>query len=343
MTETFFEADPAKREARLDAIREVAAREGRVEARGLPVVGGPLPPALPATPDRNALPGYFGHPIVKPPVWSWEVPVYFFVGGLAGMAAVIAFAAIVTRAPLELARCALWIATGGALASAVLLILDLGRPSRFFNMLRVFKWRSPMSVGSWTLSAFGGAATVAAVAAQLGAPRIVLAVLAAGAALLGGALATYTGVLLAATAIPAWFTHRRLLPVHFGVVGLGCAAALLEVLGFRLAALNALGLATAGAETLILAWLELRRHGPVDRALHHGRSGLLLRASGALAGPLALGLRAAGRPLGAAASFLIGALVSRFGWVDAGRASALDPEATLAAQAEPGSVADRGI
>ena len=49
----------------------------------------------------------------------------------------------------------------------------------------------------------------------------------------GTFLATYTGVLLGATAIPAWFLHRILLPIHFGTAGLGSAAAILELLGFR--------------------------------------------------------------------------------------------------------------
>jgi formate-dependent nitrite reductase membrane component NrfD len=38
--------------------------------------------------------------------------------------------------------------------SMVALVHDLGRPARFINMLRVLKVTSPMSVGTWILSAY---------------------------------------------------------------------------------------------------------------------------------------------------------------------------------------------
>lgn len=288
---------------------------------------------------------YYGQPIVKPPVWTWEVPAYFFVGGLSGMAAVIAFAALLMGAGPELAslcRSALWLAVLGAAASAGLLVLDLGRPARFLNMLRVLKPRSPMSVGAWTLTAFGAAATFAAILAEmrfggiLGAPRAgvaaLLVVAAGGAAVLGALLATYTGVLLAASAIPTWFAHRKLLPAHFGVASLGSAAALLELLGYRLGALHLLGFAAAALEIALALVVELGHGGGEDRAVRQGRSGAMVRAGAALAGPLSLLARLAGWVPAAALAFLAGAALSRFGWVEAGRASARDPRATLVAQ-----------
>ncbi len=326
-------------EARLDALREEARRTGRVAAPGTRAAGGPMP----RVPDAD-LPGYWGRPVVKPPVWTWEVPLYFFAGGLGGMAAVIALAAWATGAEPELVRAALWMAVAASVVSPVLLILDLGRPARFLNMLRVFKWRSAMSVGAWILAGFGGAAGAAALLfewrmrAGPGAPALDAAlVLALGAAaLLGAALATYTGVLIGATAIPAWFVHARTLPIHFGTAGLGSAAAALELLGFRLPALHALGLLTAAVETGFGLWIELHRHGAADRALRRGTAGTLLRGSGLLAGPVALGLRLAGAVPWAAVAFLAGALVSRYGWMAAGRDSGRDPEATFAAQSDRG-------
>lgn len=332
-------------EERLDRLRDEARREGVVGGDGVDVVGGPVPSGAPAgyrPPDDEEAEGYYGLPIVKPPVWTWEIPVYFFVGGLAGMAAVIGMAAVLLGADPALPRAALWTATGGSVLSALLLILDLGRPLRFLNMLRVFKWRSPMSVGAWTLSLFGALATVSALlvewsvrAGAAGGPSgTLIGAAVVGAGLVGSVLATYTGVLIGSTAIPAWFTHRRTLPVHFGVAGLGSAAAFLELLGFRLPGLHLVGLAAAATETVLGAAFELLRHGAADRALRSGRSGLLLRTSGLLAGPLALILRLLGWVPGAAVAFLLGALVSRFGWLEAGRASGVDPEATLAAQRE---------
>lgn len=298
----------------------------------------------------NAKPGYHGLPVLKAPVWTWEVPVYFFVGGLAGMAAVLGLAAALTGPGPALAvageraafiRTALVLAAGGGLASALLLVMDLGRPRRFLNMLRVFKWRSPMSVGAWILAAFGAATTGGLLLLQLaptagGAPPawsrnlFLLCILAAGP--LGAILATYTGVLVAATAVPAWFLHRRLLPLHFGTVALGSAAAALELLGFRLEALWALGVVAAAVETGVAVALEARRAGAGDRALREGRAGRLVRGAGLLAGPAALLLRLGGLVAPAAVAFLAGALLARFGWMEAGRASAREPEATFAAQ-----------
>src|SRR5688572_10149995 len=95
---------------------------------------------------------YRDAPLLKPPVWTWEVPLYFFAGGAAGAAAVIAAVAHFGGPSFAaLARDAKWVALAGALISPLLLISDLGRPSRFLNMLRVFKLQSPMSVGVWTL------------------------------------------------------------------------------------------------------------------------------------------------------------------------------------------------
>ncbi|PYK35975.1 MAG: hypothetical protein DME54_02930, partial [Verrucomicrobia bacterium] len=151
-------------------------------------------------------------------------------------------------------------------------------------------------------------------------------------AFFGTLLATYTGVLIGATAIPAWFLHRVLLPIHFGVTGLGSAAALLELLGHRIAPLNAIGFLAAGIETALWIWLEINRHGAADRALHAGHSGWLIRGSEILSGPLALILRLANFVPLAGISFLLGALINRFGWISAGKVCARDPEAVFASQ-----------
>jgi hypothetical protein len=288
--------------------------------------------------------GYYGRPIIKPPPWTWEVPLYLFVGGLAGASAVLAFAGKLVRGDMLLPLQALWIAVVGAALSALLLISDLGRPWRFLNMLRVFKWRSPMSVGAWLLTAFGAFATAALLVERGGiADAPVTATLVrtsalegvlswttlTAAAALGALVATYTGVLLSVTVVPAWRAHAGLLPLHFGVAALGSAAAVLELLGFRLDALHWIGRLVASAETVLAMWTEVRGQGASDRALRTGASGLLVRAAHVLVGPAALLLRLSGWRATAAAVFLVGALLSRFAWVAAGRASARDPEAAV--------------
>ena len=67
-------------ESRIDQLRDEAWAKGVVTGRGVDVAGGPIP----------RKPGYYGQPVVRPPVWTWEIPIYFFVGGLGGMSPVIA-------------------------------------------------------------------------------------------------------------------------------------------------------------------------------------------------------------------------------------------------------------
>jgi hypothetical protein len=318
-------------------LREEARRTGGVKGAGGRVVGGPIPGAA------AAAVAYYGQPIVKPPVWTWQVGLYFFVGGAAGMAGVIALAAFLTGRPMDLVRAALGLSALGAIISPALLIGDLGRPRRFLNMLRVFKWRSPMSMGVWILVLFSSCAVPAFLLAEFlisqGTPgdleRVLLFLLMLGTALFGLLLATYTGVLLGATAVPAWFAHHRLLPFHFGIVGLGSAAAVLELIGFRMAVLNVIGLTVAAIETGLGAWIEMSRKGPTARALHEGTPGLLLRIAGFTQGPVALIARLVGWVPVAALSFLLGAIFSRYGWLAAGHFSARDPEETLAEQRGP--------
>lgn len=308
------------REQRLDQIRDTARQRGEITGPGIRAQGGPIPQR----------PGYHGEAVVRPPVWTWEIPIYFFIGGLGGMAPAIACAALLTH-QLDLARTAMLLATIGAIASPILLILDLGRPMRFINMLRVFKHQSAMSVGAWILTLFSPCAIGGFLALELHIPIIEILLIVA-AALFGLGLATYTGVLIGATAIPAWNLHHRLLPMHFGIAGLGSAAATLELLGYRIHQLNALGFGVALLETAFWLWLEFNRHGKADRAVHEGGTGWTIRIADLLTGPVALVLRASGAIPFAAISFLVGAVVSRFAWLAAGRVSGRDPEAVFAAQ-----------
>ena len=300
-------------ERRLDELRVRAAAEGFVAEAGSV--------------------GYHGLPLLKAPVWTWEVPAYFFVGGAAGAAAVIGAVANARGGRPDLVRDARWIAAAGGAASPALLISDLGRPERFLNMLRVFKLRSPMSVGAWTLVAFSNAAAAAAfadAADRATGGTLPVKVLGNAAEALSAAtglvLSTYTGVLIGATAIPAWSRNVRLLPIHFGASGLGAAVSLLELLGHRDRSLNALGIGAAAVETAIGLALESRTDR-VMQALREGWSWRMTRAGGLLSGPLPLALRLlagrspAGRRL-AAVSTVAGSLLTRIGWLAAGRQSA---------------------
>ena len=289
----------AASERRLDELREKAAS---------------LPPPSPSA-------GYYGLPLLKQPVWSWEVPLYFFVGGAAGASAVIAAAAQVAGADERLVRDARRIAAIGAAASAPPLILDLGRPERFLHMLRVFKPQSPMSVGVWILSAFGTATGAAALFDGA------IGDVAAGVAAVSGlGMATYTGVLIGATSIPVWAKHVHTLPIHFGASGVAASVALLELLGHDDAPLNILGIAAAAFETYTGLRIESDRSHDSD-PLRRGATGITTRVGGFFSGPLPLlfrilGIRSKRARRVASAAAILGSLVTRMAWVEAGKASA---------------------
>lgn len=327
-------AKPKATEERLDEIRK-AASENATATMATQQAGG--------APSTHKSEGYYGLPVLKPPMWTWEVPLYFFVGGVAGVSACIGFAAQLLHGDHALIRLALWMALIGAAICPVLLISDLGRPARFLNMLRVFKLQSAMSLGAWILAAFSNCALLAVVCFELilrGYSNPVsislLWVGEASGAVTGLLLASYTGVLIGATAIPVWSENRTLLPIHFLTSGLGCSAGILELAGFLIPATKILGFVASGIETVIGIDLEVRKK-PVDAPLYHGKSGWLLRIAGFIEGPMALVLRIfwgsvpAGR-YAAASCFLIGALLSRYGWIWAGRVSARDPHALFELQ-----------
>lgn len=321
--------DDVQRERRLYEIRREAERTGAVAAETMAISGSPIP-------QRGNPDGYYGLPMLKAPVWTWEVPAYFFVGGTAGASAVIGAVARRIGGDSSLVRDARWIAAVGGAASAPLLISDLGRPERFLNMLRVFKLRSPMSVGAWTLVAFSNAAAAAAAADLIQrASRGRIAVKFIGdaaevtAAATGLVLSTYTGVLLGATAIPVWSRNVQLLPIHFGASGVGSAASLLELLGHRSRALNRIAIGAALVETAIGLGIE-SHHDPEMDALTSGSSGLVTRLAGVFSGPVPLALRVLGSRSqtarrAAALSTIVGSMLTRVGWVEAGRESARRP------------------
>ncbi|MGV9852078.1 NrfD/PsrC family molybdoenzyme membrane anchor subunit [Streptomyces sp. NPDC003442] len=295
--------------------------------------------------EQSMVPGaeftsYYGRPVLNLPPWNpRDIAGYFFLGGLAGAGSVLAAGAELTGRP-AMAR-ALKVSSIAALTgSTAALIHDLGRPGRFVNMLRVFKPTSPMSVGSWVLAAYGpmaGAAAASDVAGRL--PRTGRAATVA-AALLGPAVASYTAVLPANTAVPAWHDGYRELPFVF-VGSAAMAASGMALLASPVAEnAPARGIALLGTavETAAVKAME-RRLGMVAETYREGRAGKLMRAAevlsvaGALGGAL-LGRR--GRPAAAlsGAALLAASACTRFGVFHAGMRSAEDPKYTVLPQRE---------
>ncbi|HZQ02889.1 MAG TPA: NrfD/PsrC family molybdoenzyme membrane anchor subunit [Gaiellaceae bacterium] len=282
---------------------------------------------------------YYGRPIVKEPVWQRQVPVYFFTGGIAGACSVLHGLGRVTRND-GLAKTALYVGAAADLASPILLVSDLGRPERFLNMLRVFKVTSPMSVGSWILLASGSASATAALLELAGRLRPVKWAAEAVSFVTGPPLATYTGALVANTAIPVWSEARGELPWLFGAsaAASGGAATILFAPSNSAGPARRAALVGAVAE-LGLAQLMERRLGFVGEVYRQGEAGRYgrLAKSCTAAGAALLAWRGRRSRLAATvggALLLAGSAALRFSVFEAGVQSARDPRYVVATQRE---------
>ncbi|HMJ37011.1 MAG TPA: NrfD/PsrC family molybdoenzyme membrane anchor subunit [Baekduia sp.] len=287
---------------------------------------------------RGEPPAVVQGPMMKPPVWTWEVPLYFWFGGMAAGASFVGFACDLAGDHRS-ARVARMVALGALAPSPPLLIMDLGRPERFSNMLRIFKPRSPMSMGSWCLTVFGGLSSAAVAADLLGRDKVARR-LGCGTAVVGGYLGSYTGVLLASTAVPVWARSRLSLgPIFVATATLTGAAATRLVLVADGTPVGhptpvALGRVESGAMAAELLLSEINHHhlGRLASVLEEGAgAGWFKRAKWLARGGLAL--RFARRRTGpwtehaASVCFMAAALCFRFAWVRSGRSSAQDDEA----------------
>ena len=287
-----------------------------------------VPPATPTS--------YYGQPVIKPPVWTPDIAVYLFTGGLAAGSGMLAAAARRSGNDV-LARRATLVAAGAAGISPILLIRDLGRPARFHHMLRVFKVTSPMNLGTWILSGFGTAGGVAAGCEVLGILPRVRDRAEAAMGVVGPALATYTAVLLADTAVPVWHEARRELPFLFAAGAAASAGAAATMLTPVAAARPARRVCVGGAVAeLAVTEVMQRRLGELGRPYHEGAPSRFGRAAKLLTAGGAFVLAAAGRRRPAAAlggtAVLAGAMCTRWSVFRAGFASAEDPAFTVEPQ-----------
>ena len=274
-------------------------------------------------------------PVVKPPVWTWEVPLYFWFGGVAAGSSFVALACDLAGDERS-ARIARRVSLAAVTPSPVLLVLDLGRPARFLNMLRIFKPRSPMSMGAWCLVGFSTLQAAAVGLDLLGRRREARAT-GAATAVLGGYLGSYTGVLLATTAVPLWARSRLLLgPIFVATAtATGAAATRLVLVASGLPDGHPTRLALGHVETgamgaeLVLSELNERRLGQIAKGLEVGTPGRQFRAAKWLV-RTGLALRfvrgRTGRPAHDVASllYLLAGLLFRYAWVGAGKLSAHD-------------------
>jgi len=298
--------------------------------------------------------GYYGLPVLKTPVWRWEVWSYFFLGGLAAGSFVVASLARMfgDERDRSVSRAGYLISLAAVLLCPPLLIKDLGRPGRFLNMLRVFKPESPMSVGVWGLLSFSACASLAAsrelfgdrrgplgALARLIPPRGIAAIGTAMAILLGG----YTGVLLSVTSVPLWSRSRLLGPAFLASAISSGLSAITLALSVRtgnsdssVQKLDRLKLVAISAEAAALAGFVRstdRAARPLLDPEQYGRQFIAGAIGLGLIVPAVAGLipSARGRRSSVLASMcgLLGGVLLRYAVVEGGRVSAEDPEATF--------------
>jgi formate-dependent nitrite reductase membrane component NrfD len=289
---------------------------------------------------------YYNRPLLKRPHWEWEVITYLFMGGVMGGSGILVAITDERKDP-DLARSARYLSFALASTCPLILIKHLGRPERFHHMLRIAKWRSPMSMGVWGLVAFSLPATLCAAgqAARDGvlprwiaclAPRSVTNPLCA---LLGAFIGGYTGVLLSATAIPVWGIGKRHIPAFSlcsGVAG-ACAAnnLILALTGGSkksIAKVERLEIVASGAELALL--LHFKQHaGPTGEPMFGGERGAKLMRMTEISGiavPALLSLvpvHARWKTVLASVLTLVGGYVLRESLIESGKNSADDPRA----------------
>jgi formate-dependent nitrite reductase membrane component NrfD len=289
--------------------------------------------------SENGFRSYYGRPVIKEPVWTWEIPTYFFTGGLAGASSVLSLAAKIARRE-KLSRVSLYVGALADVVSPVLLVSDLGRPERFHHMLRVFKVTSPMNIGAWILTVAGGASNTAAVLELLGILKPVKLLAEVVASFFGPPLATYTGVLLADTAVPVWHNGRQELPWLFGASGAAAAGAAAGLfLGVDEAGPARRLAVGAGAVEVALTEIMEHRLGETGEVYKHEQAGKLGKAAKALTGTgvavlATRGKRSRGAQALGGALVCAGSMCLRWSVYKAGFQSARDPKYVVKPQRE---------
>jgi hypothetical protein len=337
-----------------------ARREGRIPDRAPTAPGGGTEPMRRrgssdfSMVEPAEFSSYYGRNIVKPAPWENDIAAYLFTGGVAAGSSLLAAGASVTGRD-SLRRTGRLGSLVALAVSMLALVHDLGKPSRFLNMLRTVKLTSPMSVGTWILSVYGPFAGLAAVAEiagllpegatprRLRGPLRLLRYADKPAGLMAGLtappVAAYTAVLLSDTATPSWHEAYRELPFVF----CGSAAAASGGLGMIGASVADAGPARRFALGGALVELAMehrmeRSMGVTAEPLHHGKAGRYMRAAKALTVAGAAGTLVARRSRAAAvlsgAALLAGSAYTRFGVFEAGLESARDPKYVVVPQRE---------
>jgi formate-dependent nitrite reductase membrane component NrfD len=291
---------------------------------------------------------YHGRPVTKASSFDWKVSFYVVTLGIAGAAQVIAAVSRGAGAQAGLVRRARLLALGGSIVGPLVLIQHLKTPRRWYNMLRIVRPTSPMSLGSWLLTAFGALSALTALGSLLGRrwpfARRVADAAQGPAAVAGAGMGVYTAGLLASTSTPLWAAAPGPLAAVFGSASMAGAASALA-LAERAAGqdrsarrLETLAMIAGAAELLATREAEMRwKAKGVERPIRTGTAGTLHAVGGkALGVAVPLAAHAAGRAVGgragallpeiASLAMLIGGAAMRHSVLLAGNESACRPE-----------------
>jgi formate-dependent nitrite reductase membrane component NrfD len=303
------------------------------------------------TADQTLDTSYYGHPVLKSSVWSLDIPIYYFLGGTAGAALTLGAAIQLgsggrQRHLRRLSAIAHWTGIIGSTTGAAFLIHDLGRPSRFVYMMRIFRPSSPMNMGVWILG--GAAPTAIATGLFLHRPGLlgkIGEITGYLSGLFGAALAGYTGVLVANTTIPIWQESRRWLPVLFIASSAAAASSVIDLVAAdqRNESVTRL-FGTAGRLVEIAAARKVEETASaipqVGEPFRHGGPAVLWKTATALtAASLVVSLlpvKSTKQTKAAALLAAAGSLCLRFAVHYLGNASARDPQATFRQQRAAG-------
>lgn len=294
-------------------------------------------------------PTYYDRPMLKEPVWEWDIPLYYYIGGTAGASLVLGAACQLDggRDLDDVVRRCHWTGIIGSTLGGVLLIYDLGRPSRFLHMMRVFRPTSPMSMGAWILS--GAAPTAITAGLFMRRPGFwgtLGEAFGYASGLFGMGLASYTGVLLGNTAVPLWQQSSRVLPVLFVGSAMASAGSIFDVMFEHPRArriTRTFGMVGRVAELTAGLVMEYKPSNVprVTKPLKSGASGVLWKAATVLtAGSLVtmmLPKQTKKKRIAAGVLGTLGSLTMRYAVHHAGVASARDAKASFHQQRAKGT------
>uniref|UniRef100_Q022U1 Polysulphide reductase, NrfD n=1 Tax=Solibacter usitatus (strain Ellin6076) TaxID=234267 RepID=Q022U1_SOLUE len=322
---------------------EAAEQEAKREAEQVEQISPKPWTRVPSVEQES--PTYYDRPLLKESVWSVDIPLYYYAGGAAGAALALGAAVQASGGGRDLrgfAQQCHWMGVVGSSVGAAFLIHDLGRPERFLFMLRVFRPTSPMNLGAWILS---GAAPTAIATALFINRRGLLGWLGESAGyasgVFGAALASYTGVLVANSAVPVWQEARRWMPPLFASSAIASAAAILDLFDNPRRAksiVQVFGTVGRVGEVAVARMVEssASRIARVGEPLHRGASAKLWKVAKVLTAASLVVTFIPGKSRGkrrlAAVLATAGSLCLRFAVHYVTNASARDPRASFEQQ-----------